>query len=164
MRTIALLYLLPLLGLFSCCQRKPVIHNIYVDITQNGKDTIVLTDYTDFNWDRALLFHQTISSINRHSDSIEAAFSINLKDIPSHYENSAPFIFLKDNKIIYMEKNFEDTFPNDEDILKEEKIVIKTQQFQHVIEIRKEKCQFKAKRNYNKISPKNHIVALKHIP
>lgn len=158
------LYAFLVLGALTSCQKNPIIHNIYVDVLENGKDTITLTDYTDFEWDRALLFHQTISSINRHSDSIEAAFSINLKDIPSHYENSAPFIFLKDNKIIYMEKNFEDTFPNDEDILKEEKIVIKTQQFQHVIEIRKEKCQFKAKRNYNKISPKDHIVALKHIP
>lgn len=167
MRTIALLYLLPLLGLFSCCQKNPIIHNIYVDVLENGKDTITLTDYTDFEWDRALLFQEMIIQIysHNHRDSIEKRFNISLEEILPYqeYEFKAPLVFLLNNKVTHIEENYRDTFPNDEDMFKKEKLWSENDSKASIVEIKKRHCRFKA-RHYTSPVCSDQAVLLEPLP
>ena len=57
------------------CQKNPVIHNIHVDATENHQDTIVLTNYTDFDWDRALFFNDYLTCAYHEKDFIEKTYN-----------------------------------------------------------------------------------------
>ena len=73
--------------LFGGCRKNPIIHQINVDVLKHHKDTINLSDYTEFDWDRALYFDDFLMGIYVHNDrdSLEKRFNINFTLIPQHY-------------------------------------------------------------------------------
>ena len=97
------------------CQKNPVIHNIHVDATENHQDTIVLTNYTDFDWDRALFFNDYLTCAYHEKDFIEKTYNFSLNALSlSKYEFAIPVVFIKDGRIVHVEVNGEETFPDDE--------------------------------------------------
>lgn len=156
-----ILFILSLICPFcvSSCQQKPVIHQIYVDTKIHHKDTIQLSDYTDFEWDRALLFMEEVGYIMNimnfdrdKKDSLEQRFSINFEEVFPYkskkfytYEFSEPLLFMKGGKIVHIEKNYNDTFPDDEKGWEEEQILLWTDKDPIIYEIKRDHCRFKAK-------------------
>ena len=68
MKTLRIISFILGLLLFYSCQKNPVIHAIHVDVTENHQDTIVLTNYTDFDWDRALFFNDYLTCAYHEKD------------------------------------------------------------------------------------------------
>ena len=150
MKTIRLISLILGLLLFYSCQKNPVIHAIHVDVTENHQDTIVLTNYTDFDWDRALLFNKYVSFVCTHEkDSIEKKYNINMDEVVSSVSSwfshnyKAPIIFLKGDKIVHVEINREDPFMDDEEIGRRESIMLDEPVPETVVEIKKDDCILK---------------------
>ena len=130
--------------LLSGCKRNSVIQSIHEDVVENGVSVVNIADYTDFDWDCALLFNAYVLSIcnSEKRDSIETKMNFRVNTLPlSKYELTAPLIFMKGDKIVHIEINYEETFPNDEKKRKKEKIAIANSS--HVIdEIDRDKCVF----------------------
>ena len=126
------------------CKRNSVIQSIHEDVVENSVSIINLADYTDFDWDRALLFNAYVLSVcnSEKRDSIETEINFRLNTLPlTEYELAAPFVFLKGDKIVHIEINYEETFPYDDKKRKKEKIAISHSS--HVIdEIDRGKCVF----------------------
>ena len=131
------------------CQKNPVIHNIHVDATENHQDTIVLTNYTDFDWDRALFFN----------DYLTCAYQLSL----SKYEFAIPVVFIKDGRIVHVEVNGEETFPDDEKKWEMETIEFIYPQGKAPLiqEVKRENCKFKACTDGYQ---KHHAIMLENIP
>ena len=128
----------------------PVIHKMHVDILENQLDTIKLSDYTDFDWDRALLFNKYVSFVCTHEkDSIEKKYNINMDEVVSSVSSwfshnyKAPIIFLKGDKIVHVEINREDPFMDDEEIGRRESIMLDEPVPETVVEIKKDNCILK---------------------
>ena len=149
------LLLIVLLGLMVVgCQRKPIIHKIHVDVTENHKKTITLTDYTDFEWDRALLFNNPRSTMVGHRcDSLEKLFHIDLNKIAPksphkiYYDFTYPLLFLKGEEVVHVEINKEDHFPDDRPLFANMECIMfrhRSIGSQDIIEIRRDKCTYKA--------------------
>lgn len=151
--------------LFGGCRKNPIIHQINVDVLKHHKDTINLSDYTDFDWDRALYFDDFLMGIYVHNDrdSLEKRFNINFRDFPvDKYEGTRPFVFMKGRRIVHSEINVKTFFPDVEKGRGQESIGIflkikPGEECPAIIEIKKEDCIFKARSNgYNPV--------LTHIP
>ena len=147
------------------CQKNPVIHKIHMDVLENHKDTIELVDYTNFDWDRALLYNDYVICVNRRNrDSIEKALHFNLNKLPLRsYEFVAPLIFLKDDRIVHVEVNKEETFPNSKRRKNKEKIWIDhpKEEIPLIEEILRTDSRFETSvEGYQK----HHTVRLKIIP
>ena len=79
---------------------------MHVDILENQLDTVRLSDYTNFDWDRALLFNKYVSFVCTHEkDSIEKKYNINMDEVVSSVSSwfshnyKAPIIFLKETRL-----------------------------------------------------------------
>jgi hypothetical protein len=132
------------------CQRNPIIHKIHVDVTENHKKSITLSDYTHFDWDRALLFNCPRSTIAGHRrDSLERLFHVDFEEIAprSSYDFTYPLIFLKNDKVVHSEVNKEDYFPDEQRLFYNmECILLKplSVRSQDIVEIPRNNCTFKA--------------------
>ena len=148
MKTLRIISFILGLLLFYSCQKNPVIHAIHVDVTENHQDTIVLTNYTDFDWDRALLFNKYVSFVCTHEkDSIEKAYGFSLNALSlSKYEFAIPIVFIKDGRIVHVEVNGEETFPDDEKKWKMETIrfIYPQGETPLIQEVKRENCKCKA--------------------
>ena len=150
------------------CQRKPIIHKIHVDVTENHKKTITLSDYTHFDWDRALLFNCPRSTIAGHRrDSLERLFHVDFEEIAprSSYDFTYPLIFLKNDKVVHSEVNKEDYFPDEQRLFYNmECILLKplSVRSQDIVEIPRNNCTFKAwiEGDYQW----HHTILLKRMP
>jgi hypothetical protein len=130
---------------FLCgCKRNSVIQSIHEDVIENSASAVNIADYTDFDWDRALLFNAYLLSVcnSEKRDSIETKLSFRLNSLPlTKYELTAPLIFMKGDEIVHIEINYEETFPDDDNRRKKEKIAIAHSS--HIIdEIDRNKCVF----------------------
>ena len=86
------------------CQETPVIHKMHVDILENQLDTIKLSDYTDFDWDRALFFNDYLTCAYHEKDFIEKTYNFSLNALSlSKYEFAIPVVFIKDGRIVHVE-------------------------------------------------------------
>lgn len=104
MKTLRIISFILGLLLFYSCQKNPVIHDIHVDVTENHQDTIVLTNYTDFDWDRALFFNDYLICAYHEKDAIEKAYGFSLNALSlSKYEFTIPIVFIKDGRIVHVE-------------------------------------------------------------
>ena len=147
MKTIRLISFILGLLLFYSCQKNPFIHAIHVDVTENHQDTIVLTNYTDFDWDRALFFNDYLTCAYNEKDAIEKAYDFKLDALSlSKYEFAIPIVFIKDGRIVHVEVNGEETFPNDEKKREMETIGFFYPQGKAPLiqEVKRENCKFKA--------------------
>ena len=174
MKTIRLISFILGLLLFYSCQKNPVIHAIHVDVIENHQDTIVLTNYTDFDWDRALLFNKYVSFVCTHEkDSIEKKYNINMDEVVSSVSSwfshnyKAPIIFLKGDKIVHVEINREDPFMDDEEIGRRESIMLDEPVPETVVEIKKDDCILKVGivgNNQIHHTIMIHVVSNEHVP
>ena len=156
------------------CQETPVIHKMHADILENQLDTIKLSDYTDFDWDRALLFNKYVSFVCTHEkDSIEKKYNINMDEVVSSVSSwfshnyKAPIIFLKGDKIVHVEINREDPFMDDEEIGRRESIMLDEPVPETVVEIKKDNCILKVGivGNYQiHHTIMIHVVSNEHVP
>lgn len=104
MKTLRIISFILGLLLFYSCQKNPVIHAIHVDVTENHQDTIVLTNYTDFDWDRALFFNDYLTCAYHEKDFIEKTYNFSLNALSlSKYEFAIPVVFIKDGRIVHVE-------------------------------------------------------------
>ncbi|MGM9686040.1 MAG: hypothetical protein ACI3YI_07425, partial [Bacteroidaceae bacterium] len=88
---------------------------MHVDILENQLDTIKLSGYTDFDWDRALFFNDYLTCAYHEKDFIEKTYNFSLNALSlSKYEFAIPVVFIKDGRIVHVEVNGEETFPDDE--------------------------------------------------
>ncbi|MBR4779391.1 MAG: hypothetical protein IK011_05850 [Bacteroidaceae bacterium] len=164
-KTIRLIFFILGLLLFYSCQKNPVIHSIHMDVIENRQDTIVLTNYTDFDWDRALFFNDYLTCAYHEKEFIEKTYDFRLNELSfSKYEFASPIVFIKDGRIVHVEVNGEETFPDDEKRWKMETIRFfyppgKTPVIQ---EVKRENCIFKASlpNGYQM----HHSVMLESIP
>ena len=86
------------------CQETPVIHKMHVDILENQLDTIKLSDYTNFDWDRALFFNDYLTCAYHEKDFIEKTYNFSLNALSlSKYEFAIPVVFIKDGRIVHVE-------------------------------------------------------------
>ena len=86
------------------CQETPVIHKMHVDILEKQLDTIKLSDYTDFDWDRALFFNDYLTCAYHEKDFIEKTYNFSLNALSlSKYEFAIPVVFIKDGRIVHVE-------------------------------------------------------------
>ena len=165
MKTIrSITFILGLL-LFYSCQKNPVIHAIHVDVTENHQDTIVLTNYTDFDWDRALFFNDYLTCAYHEKDAIEKSYDFRLDALPlSKYEFANPVVFIKDGRIVHVEVNGEETFPDDEKKWKMETIgfIYPQGKAPLIQEVKRENCKFKA--SWTEGYQKHRTVMLESVP
>ena len=165
MKTIRSISFILGLLLFYSCQKNPVIHAIHVDVTENHQDTIVLTNYTDFDWDRALFFNDYLTCAYHEKDAIEKTYDFRLNALPlSKYEFANPVVFIKDRRIVHVEVNGEETFPDDEKKWKMETIgfIYPQGKAPLIQEVKRENCKFKASMT---VGYKNHPgVMLESVP
>ena len=145
------LLLIVLLGLMVVgCQRNPIIHKIHVDVTENHKKSITLSDYTHFDWDRALLFNCPRATIDGHRrDSLERLFHVDFDEIAprSSYDFTYPLIFLKSNKVVHAEITNEDYFADELALFHNTEFIIfksASVHLQDIVEIPQNNCTFKA--------------------
>ena len=164
MKTSRLISFILGLLLFCSCQKNPVIHNIHVDATENHQDTIVLTNYTDFDWDRALFFNDYLTCAYHEKDFIEKTYNFSLNALSlSKYEFAIPVVFIKDGRIVHVEVNGEETFPDDEKKWEMETIEFIYPQGKAPLiqEVKRENCKFKA---WTDGYQKHHAIMLENIP
>ena len=165
MKTLRIISFILGLLLFCSCQKNPVIHAIHVDVTENHQDTIVLTNYTDFDWDRALFFNDYLTCAYHEKDAIEKAYGFSLNALSlSKYEFAIPIVFIKDGRIVHVEVNGEETFPDDEKKWKMETIGFFYPQGKAPLiqEVKRENCKFKASLTVG--YENHHGVMLESIP
>ena len=147
MKTLRIISFILGLLLFYSCQKNPVIHAIHVDVTENHQDTIVLTNYTDFDWDRALFFNDYLTCAYHEKDFIEKTYNFSLNALSlSKYEFAIPVVFIKDGRIVHVEVNGEETFPDDEKKWKMETIrfIYPQGETPLIQEVKRENCKCKA--------------------
>lgn len=163
------LLLIVLLGLMVVgCQRNPIIHKIHVDVTENHKKSITLSDYTHFDWDRALLFNCPRATIDGHRrDSLERLFHVDFDEIAprSSYDFTYPLIFLKSNKVVHAEITNEDYFSDELALFHNTEFIIfksASVHLQDIVEIPRNNCTFKAwiEGDYQW----HHTILLKRMP
>ena len=93
------------------CQETPVIHKMHVDILDNQLDTIKLSGYTNFDWDRALFFNDYLTCAYHEKDFIEKTYNFSLNALSlSKYEFAIPVVFIKDGRIVHVELIFNDFY------------------------------------------------------
>ena len=142
----------------------PVIHKMHVDILENQLDTIKLSDYTDFDWDRALFFKDYLTCAYHEKDFIEKTYNFSLNALSlSKYEFAIPVVFIKDGRIVHVEVNGEETFPDDEKKWEMETIEFIYPQGKAPLiqEVKRENCKFKA---WTDGYQKHHAIMLENIP
>ena len=164
MKTLRIISFILGLLLFYSCQKNPVIHAIHVDVTENHQDTIVLTNYTDFDWDRALFFNDYLTCAYHEKDFIEKTYNFSLNALSlSKYEFAIPVVFIKDGRIVHVEVNGEETFPDDEKKWEMETIEFIYPQGKAPLiqEVKRENCKFKA---WTDGYQKHHAIMLENIP
>ena len=164
MKTLRIISFILGLLLFYSCQKNPVIHAIHVDVTENHQDTIVLTNYTDFDWDRALFFNDYLTCAYNEKDAIEKAYDFKLDALSlSKYEFAIPIVFIKDGRIVHVEVNGEETFPDDEKKWEMETIrfIYPQGKAPLIQEVKRENCKFKA---WTDGYQKHHAIMLENIP
>ena len=164
MKTLRIISFILGLLLFYSCQKNPVIHNIHVDAKENHQDTIVLTNYTDFDWDRALFFNDYLTCAYHEKDFIEKTYNFSLNALSlSKYEFAIPVVFIKDGRIVHVEVNGEETFPDDEKKWEMETIEFIYPQGKAPLiqEVKRENCKFKACTDGYQ---KHHAIMLENIP
>ena len=164
MKTLRIISFILGLLLFYSCQKNPVIHAIHVDVTENHQDTIVLTNYTDFDWDRALFFNDYLTCAYHEKDFIEKTYNFSLNALSlSKYEFAIPVVFIKDGRIVHVEVNGEETFPDDEKKWEMETIEFIYPQGKAPLiqEVKRENCKFKACTDGYQ---KHHAIMLENIP
>ena len=150
------------------CQRNPIIHKIHVDVTENHKKSITLSDYTHFDWDRALLFNCPRATIDGHRrDSLERLFHVDFDEIAprSSYDFTYPLIFLKSNKVVHAEITNEDYFSDELALFHNTEFIIfksASVHLQDIVEIPRNNCTFKAwiEGDYQW----HHTILLKRMP
>lgn len=146
------------------CQETPVIHKMHVDILENQLDTIRLSDYTDFDWDRALFFNDYLTCAYHEKDFIEKTYNFSLNALSlSISEFAIPVVFIKDGRIVHVEVNGEETFPDDEKKWEMETIEFIYPQGKAPLiqEVKRENCKFKA---WTDGYQKHHAIMLENIP